>query len=115
MLSTNRECAEIAFTPHPAEALDRVRATLNAMDMWTITAVHALALECKSLVIPLALHGRHIDVGQAVAAARVDEEDQIERWGLVEGGHDHDRVNTDVSVASSSLLLWWLGADTDDE
>ena len=115
LLSTNRECAEIAFTPHPAEALDRVRATLNAMDMGTITAVHALALECKSLVIPLALHGRHIDVGQAVAAARVDEEDQIERWGLVEGGHDHDRVNTDVSVASSSLLLWWLGADTDDE
>ena len=110
-LSTNTEVAEIVFTPHPQDSVQTVRSMLEAMDIWTITGVHALALECKSLVIPLALQARYITVEQAIAAARVDEEDQIERWGLVEGGHDVDRVNADVSVASSSMLLWWLGSD----
>ena len=99
----------IMWTPHPEASVANVRALLERMDMWTLTAINALALECKSLVIPLALHARHISVQQAVAAARLDEEDQIGRWGLVEGGHDIDRVNADVSVAATAVFLNFLG------
>lgn len=45
-------------------------------------------MECKSLVIALALVGRFIDFEQAKIASRVEEEFQIEIWGVVEGGHD---------------------------
>ena len=101
--------AAIMWTPHPEASVAAVRGLLEGFDLWTLTAVNALALECKSLVIPLALQARHISVHQAVAAARLDEEDQIARWGLVEGGHDMDRVNADVSVAASSVFLNFLG------
>ena len=35
----------------------------------------------------------------AVNAARVEEEFNIECWGLVEGGHDYDRLNCSVQMA----------------
>lgn len=40
--------------------------------------------------------------------SRVEEEFQIGRWGLVEGGHDLDRVNCAVNLSSASFLLWLL-------
>lgn len=40
--------------------------------------------------------------------SRVEEEFQIGRWGLVEGGHDLDRVNCRVNLSSASFLLWLL-------
>ncbi len=41
-------------------------------------------------------------------AARLEEEFQIEAWGLVEGGHDLDRANIRVRLAAPSLLLRML-------
>ena len=41
---------------------------------------------------------------QTVAAARVAEEYQLTRWGLVEGGHDVDRVHINVKVRLRSEL-----------
>jgi len=41
---------------------------------------------------------------KAIRAARVEEEFQIEAWGLVEGQHDYDRLNCSIQVRSSKLL-----------
>eukprot|EP01082_Thalassiosira_pseudonana_P013963 g12237.t1 g12237 contig6:1518944-1520169(+) len=40
----------------------------------------------------------------AVRAARVEEELNIETWGLVEGGHDYDRLNCSIQMHSASFL-----------
>ena len=58
-------------------------------------------MECKSIVIALALLLKHLDVPAAEACARLEEDIQIEQWGLVEGGHDHDlaRIRTQLSSA----------------
>merc|ERR1712238_935 len=40
-----------------------------------------------------------------VDASRVEEEFQISSWGLVEGGHDYDRLNCSVAVRSCVVLL----------
>ena len=45
---------------------------------------------------------------QALEAARVEEEFQIEGWGLVEGGHDLDQANARVRLAAPSLFLRML-------
>ena len=49
-----------------------------------------------------------MDVSRALVAARVEEEFNIESWGLVEGGHDYDRLNASIQVTSASLLTDYL-------
>ena len=48
---------------------------------------------------------------QAMEMARLEEEFQMEQWGLVEGGHDLDRAATKVSLTSPAVFLALL----DDE
>lgn len=43
---------------------------------------------------------------QAFDAARLEEEFNVERWGLIEGGHDMDRTNTNLTLTAASTLLW---------
>ena len=42
---------------------------------------------------------------EAIAAARVEEEAQIEEWGLVEGGHDLDQLDIKVKVSAPVMLM----------
>jgi ATP synthase F1 complex assembly factor 2 len=58
------------------------------------------------LITALALFKRRITAKEAMDISRVEEEFQIGRWGLVEGGHDLDRVNCTVSLSSASFFLW---------
>ncbi len=44
------------------------------------------------------------DGNWAVEAARVEEEFNIECWGLVEGGHDYDRLNCSIQMHAASFL-----------
>jgi len=46
-----------------------------------------------------------LTVDQAIAAARVEEEAQIEEWGLVEGGHDLDQLDIRVRVGAPVMLM----------
>lgn len=62
----------------------------------------------QSLITAMALFKRHISASEAMELSRVEEEFQIGRWGLVEGGHDLDRVNCRVNLSSASFLLWLL-------
>lgn len=40
---------------HPPEALKQARRVLESMDEWGLAAVQSVTMECKSLVIALAL------------------------------------------------------------
>ena len=68
-------------------------------------------MECKSLVMGLAYFSRHISLDQLKVAARLEEEFQVEIWGLVEGGHDIDRLNNSISLSASGMFLDCLYAD----
>ena len=52
-----------------------------------------------------------IDVDQAMAAARVEEDLQIEEWGLVEGGHDVDLADIRVRLSSPRVMMNLLRYD----
>ncbi|KAF1331985.1 Atp synthase mitochondrial f1 complex assembly factor 2, partial [Globisporangium splendens] len=60
----------------------------------------------QSLITAVALLKRHITAKDAMDLSRLEEEFQIGRWGLVEGGHDLDRVNCAVNLSSASFMLW---------
>ena len=40
-------------------------------------------------------------------ASRLEEEFNVEVWGLVEGGHDVDRVNAHTQIASAATFARW--------
>lgn len=93
---------------HSKEASQKVATFLDTHNNWQLSALRTITRECKSLVIALALLKRHLNTEQAIEAARLEEESQIFKWGLVEGGHDLDRLNIRASVSAASTMLWFL-------
>ena len=51
---------------------------------------------------------RHISLEEAKVCCRLEEEFQVEIWGLVEGGHDMDRLNASVNLSSMGLFVGLL-------
>lgn len=63
----------------------------------------------KSLVIAVALlHGR-LSVAEAVKAARLEEDFQLEDWGMVEAGHDLDIADTQTRIGAPAVFVNLLG------
>lgn len=100
--------------PHPPELILRAKQWVDTLDAWHLTALHSVASESKSFLVGMALvlssydddsaHNPFHDVTRAVAASRVEEEFQIGCWGLVEGGHDYDRLNCSVQIHAARFL-----------
>jgi ATP synthase F1 complex assembly factor 2 len=97
---------ELRKAEHPDITYENVIKRLNKMNSWELVATEGFTHGCKSLVIALALVDRAINVHTAFHASRVEEEHQLARWGVVEGGHDIDRANLMVQLATASTLLW---------
>ncbi|KAG7393664.1 ATP synthase mitochondrial F1 complex assembly factor 2 [Phytophthora pseudosyringae] len=90
---------------HDQQLVANVRAHLEMLNDFELTAMRTLTKECKSLITALAVSKRHITAKEAMDVCRLEEEFQINNWGLVEGGHDLDRVNCAVKLSSASFLL----------
>ena len=83
----------------------KLKLYLGSLDDWYLTALSTLASSCKSLILATALLGDAIDLEQAIYLSRAEEEFQIEQWGLVEGGHDLDRADTNVRISSPVVFI----------
>lgn len=93
---------------HDHDLVANVRAYLVKLNNFELTAMRSLTKECKSLITALGVFKRHITAKEAKDISRLEEEFQINNWGLVEGGHDLDRVNCAVKLSSASVLLFLL-------
>jgi len=71
----------VIHQPQPDEAMDAVRARLEAQDEFALAGLHNVATLTGSLVIALGLHAGHLGAQAAWTAAHVDEDWQIEQWG----------------------------------
>lgn len=94
---------------HPEEAVQRLRKILESLDHFSLACLQRLTMECKSLVLALAVLCRKMSAEDAIRAARLEELIQTEIWGEVEGGHDMDRLNLSVGLCSAQTfmtLLW---------
>lgn len=85
---------------HPQEVVDKVSNLLEGMDHFTLTCLQSATMECKSLVLGLATISQALSLDQVKIASRLEEEFQVEIWGVVEGGHDMDRLNNSVNLSS---------------
>jgi chaperone required for assembly of F1-ATPase len=73
----------IVHVRQPESAIAAVRAALPA-DPWSIAALHVITTLTGSALLALALLSGVVDPDQAWAAAHVDEDWNIEKWGVDE-------------------------------
>lgn len=90
---------------HPPEVVQQATALVHSLNAWELTALSSIASNCKSLLVGLAMLHGNITPTQASAASRVEEEFNIDNWGLVEGGHDYDRLNSSIQLHAAELLI----------
>lgn len=126
VMSRVRESKPFAGLPHPDEMLGNAKTFLEGCDAWTLAAMQTVTVEAKSFLVGMAVvrgvdgwldlldenktaKGKKNpflkDVKKAVMASRVEEEFQIDNWGLVEGGHDYDRLNCSIQIHAATCLM----------
>jgi chaperone required for assembly of F1-ATPase len=91
---------------HPARPPAQPAAGL---DRWRLAVLDDMVGCSKSLVVAAALLAGRLPVAGAVAAARVEEDYQMEEWGCVEAGHDLDIADLRTRVAAAATLVRLLG------
>mmetsp|Transcript_62119 Transcript_62119/g.196469 ORF Transcript_62119/g.196469 Transcript_62119/m.196469 type:complete len:424 (+) Transcript_62119:1047-2318(+) len=89
----------------PAATVEALRHYLNGLDDWRLAGVDSLAAAGRSVCISLATAEGRLGVQQAIQAARLEEDFQIDGWGLVEGGHDIDQADINVRMSAPSVYL----------
>lgn len=77
----------------------------SGLDHWHLAAAEQLTSTCKSVVLAAALLRGHIGPAEALAAARLEEDFQVEEWGRVEAGHDLDEADLRSRVFAPSLFV----------
>jgi len=125
VMSRLRESKPFAGLPHPDDLMQNAKTFLEGCDAWTLAAMQTVTMDAKSFLVGMAVvrgvdgwldvldeegaKGKTNpflkDAKKAVLASRVEEEFQIDNWGLVEGGHDYDRLNCSIQIHAATVLM----------
>ncbi|KAK9271630.1 hypothetical protein L1049_001993 [Liquidambar formosana] len=82
-----------------------IESLLKKTDDCELAAIDAIAAAAHSLVIAIGIfHGR-LQIKEAIELIRLEEDLQVEKWGLVEGGHDLDIADLRVQISSAAVFL----------
>ena len=90
---------------HAPETRAAVQDALSQLSDAKLGALESVTQGCKSIVIALALAEDRLDVDGAFHAARLEEEEQMRVWGVVEGSHDVDRAALRAQLAAAKLMM----------
>jgi len=91
--------------PHPEKVVTGARKIVQSLDAWHLTALSSVCSGSKSLLVALASLADDTIPNSTIKAARIEEEFQISNWGLVEGGHDYDRLNCSIQILSAHIFV----------
>ena len=62
-------------------------------------------MEAKSFLVGMGVIKGFLTAEEAIKLGRMEEEYQLETWGLVEGGQDIDRLNSGVQIYAAIVYL----------
>lgn len=95
----------IVGAPISARDTGLLKEYILALNPWERSAFTELSSACKSVCMAIAgVHGE-FTADDLVHASRLEEDYQIQHWGLVEGGHDVDRIDSNVRIHSPLVFL----------
>ncbi|KAL1564259.1 ATP synthase mitochondrial F1 complex assembly factor 2-like isoform X1 [Salvia divinorum] len=78
---------------------------LKKTDDYELAAIDAIAAAAHSLIIAVGMFHGKLSIDQAIELIRLEEDLQVGRWGLVEGGHDLDIADLRVQISSAAVFL----------
>ncbi|KAI3452512.1 hypothetical protein Pfo_009176 [Paulownia fortunei] len=78
---------------------------LKKRDDCELAAIDAIAAAAHSLIIAIGIFRGRLNIEQAIELVRLEEDLQVDRWGLVEGGHDVDIADLRVQISSPAVFL----------
>lgn len=78
---------------------------LKKTDDNELAAIDALASAAHSLTISIAIFRGRLQIEEAIELIRLEEDMQVEKWGLVEGGHDLDVADLKVQISSAAVFM----------
>lgn len=93
--------------PHNQELFDTAAEWTFTLDAWHLAAFASICSQGKSFLLGWAVlesGSPFKEITDAIEASRVEEEFQISSWGLVEGGHDYDRLNCSIQMNSAEVF-----------
>ncbi|WP_207457933.1 ATP12 family protein [Azospirillum sp. SYSU D00513] len=102
-------CAGLMPKPQPEHAIRALRAAVEEMDDWTLSAFQTATGACGSLVVALALFEGRIDAEEAFEVSQLDETFQIEQWGE-DAEATKRRANLRADIASCRRFVDLLRA-----
>ncbi|KAK7338503.1 hypothetical protein VNO77_19115 [Canavalia gladiata] len=78
---------------------------LKKTDDCELAAIDAIAASAHSLIIAIGMVRGKLQIEEAIELIRLEEDFQVDRWGLVEGGHDVDIADLKVQISSAVVFL----------
>ncbi|KAL8151023.1 hypothetical protein V2J09_020831 [Rumex salicifolius] len=82
-----------------------VEGLLKGLDDCELASIDALTSASHSVIISIALYRGRLQIDEAIELIRLEEDVQIDKWGLVEGGHDVDLADLKVQISSAVVFL----------
>jgi len=103
------EVTSSLFAPPVApETVESALERLQELDDWHLTAVETMTRTCKSAVLALGVLDRQLTAEQALDASRLEEQHQIDGWGLLHNGHDLDINFVRLKMLATSSFLYCI-------
>ncbi|XP_074281704.1 uncharacterized protein LOC141606459 [Silene latifolia] len=82
-----------------------VESLLKKADDCELAAIDALTSSSHSLTISIAIIRGRLKIEEAIELIRLEEDLQVDKWGLVEGGHDIDVADLKAQISSAAVFL----------
>ena len=95
----------------PDEVAEALASAVEMLGDMELTGVASVAQASGSLIIALALAAERIDAATACEAAMLDENYQIERWGVVEESIERRQRLKDDIVFADRFIAWCRNAE----
>ncbi|VVB09421.1 unnamed protein product [Arabis nemorensis] len=70
-----------------------------------LASIDALEASAHSVVIALGIFCGKLQIDDAIQLIRLEEDLQVDKWGLVEGGHDIDIADLKVQISAATVFL----------
>jgi ATP synthase F1 complex assembly factor 2 len=83
----------------------KIHQYILGLSKWERSALEQLSSSCKSVCMAIGGVEGVFTADALIEASRVEEDFQIEQWGLVEGGHDIDIADIRVRVSAPLVFL----------
>lgn len=85
--------------------LNAFESFLKKTDDCELAGIDAIASAAHSLTIAVGIFRGKLQIEEAIELIRLEEDLQVDKWGLVEGGHDVDVADLKVQISSAAVFL----------